>query len=55
MKKQYPNRSKAIDDALDNLTLEWNNLESQSSQKEKNLFELHKNEILEKSAADLER
>ena len=44
-----------IDEALDDLTVEWSNLEQQSSEKEKELFEEHKNEILEKSAADLER
>ena len=40
---------------LDGLTLEWSQLDDQSNEKEKELFEEHKNEILEKSAADLER
>lgn len=55
LKEKYQKRSKSIDDALDGLTLEWSNLEQQSTEKEKDLFEHHKNEILEKSAADLER
>ena len=55
LKEKYPDRQKVIDEALDDLTVEWSNLEQQSSEKEKELFEEHKNEILEKSAADLER
>jgi hypothetical protein len=55
LKDQYPSRRKSIDEVLDGLTLEWSQLDDQSNEKEKELFEEHKNEILEKSAADLER
>ncbi|CAG5088442.1 Oidioi.mRNA.OKI2018_I69.PAR.g11841.t3.cds [Oikopleura dioica] len=55
LKEQYPSRRKSIDEVLDALTLEWSQVDDQSNEKEKELFEEHKNEILEKSAADLER
>ena len=54
LKEKYPSRAAVIDESLDNLTITWNNLEAQSNEKEKELFNKHKNEILEKSAADLE-
>ena len=54
LKQRYPERAATIDESLDNLTVTWNNLEAQSNDKEKELFNKHKNEILEKSAADLE-
>ena len=54
MKKKYPECAAQIDEYLDGLTVEWSKLENDSAEKEKELFNQHKNEILEKSAADLE-
>ena len=54
LKKKYPECAAQIDEYLDGLTVEWSKLENDSAEKEKELFNQHKNEILEKSAADLE-
>ena len=54
LKEKYPDCAQTIDESLDALTLDWSKLEADSAEKEKELFKQHKNEILEKSAADLE-